>query len=279
MEVKQTIEKFLEKRPDTICAFGYDLGKQEKLPINLILAVNDMKAWHLENMKENPSDYSFTGRVFYSKASKEKIKGFNGITYQSNIEENSRLFSYGVIELKDLEYQLRTWNRVSLVGTFHKSILTIKSNQEMDLVIEQNRQEALITALYFLEDSSTLTELYEKIVFLSSIGNTRNNHESKTIISKQKSEFDRIYLKENPFFQTKGEEITIHRNIVEKAFLPAYLAYDLSDISKEDLKKVREGIIQFLKGKKKEEARKQAIHEMYIGNYTFQKEKKMMYKK
>lgn len=171
MEVKEQIEKFLEKRPETLCAFGYGSGvfrqsgytATDKPQIDLILAVKDIRAWHLENMKKNPEDYSFTGKVFYSNASRKKMKGFNGITYQSNIKEvvydpsipeehTVQMFKYGVIEINDLIAQLRTWNRFYLAGRFHKNMLKIKSVSSVDEVMDENRRSALITALYFLEE-------------------------------------------------------------------------------------------------------------------------------
>lgn len=317
MEVKEQIVKFLNKRPDVIAAYGYGSGvfKQagykdtDKPQIDLILAVKDIRAWHLENIEKNPDDYSFIGRVFYSNASRKRIKGFNGITYQSNIlertvilklkskngmereiEENSQMFKYGVIEYSDLEKQLKTWNRFYLVGRLQKTILKIKSTKNMDELINLNRESALITALYFLEDEATLTELYEKIVSLSFIGDTRmrffeNPNKIKNIVSKAKEEFDLLYKKENPYFEIDGERIKINRKNVEKAFLPPSLAYALIDVEKDDLKAMREGIYQFLKEKNKEESLKQTLHGIETNgivrstDYALQKLKKRIYKK
>lgn len=303
MEVKEEIEQFLEKRPNTVCAFGYGSGvfrqsgysSSDKPQIDLILAVEDIRMWHLENMKKNPGDYSFTGKVFYSNASKNTIKGFNGITYQSNIKQQvdneTQMFKYGVIEVSDLEHQLKSWNRFYLAGRFHKNILKIKCNKNMDELIDQNRKYALITALYFLPDESTLTELYEKIVGLSFIGDTRmrffeNPNKIKNIVSKAKDEFDALYAFPNPFFEiVEGERIRINRKEVMSEPLPAYLAYSLTELPKDDLQKLRDGIENFLKEKNKCESTKQTIHGLSTNgilrssNYVFQKLKKRIYKK
>lgn len=299
MEVKEQIENFLEKRPKTVYAFGYGSGvfrqsgytEKDKPQIDLILAVKDIRAWHLENMKKNPNDYSFTGKLFYSHSSINRIKGYNGITYQSNIEEDGQLFKYGVIEVEDLERQLISWNRFYLAGRFQKTVLTIQSTKEFDAIMKQNREGALLTALYFLEDGSTLTELYEKIVSLSFMGDTRmrffeNPNKIKNIVSKAKEEFDAIYGVENELFDIlEDETIKINRKNVEKKFLPACLAASLMDVKKEGREAMKKEIEAYLTKRNKIESKKQTMHGLSTNgivrssNYVLQKVKKRIYKK
>mgnify|MGYP003289306559 CR=1 FL=1 len=320
MEVKEQIENFLKRRPDTVCTYGYGSGvfkqagytDEDKPQIDLILAVKDIKKWHLENIKMNPSDYSIIGKIFYSNASRETIKGFNGIAYQSNIRDytwylalNSRysdgaetemeckvqMFKYGVIEYSDLEKQLKTWNRFYLAGRFQKGILPIKSTKEIDSLIEENRKDALVAALYFLGKESTLTELYETIVSLSYIGDTRmkffeNPNKIRNIVSKLKDELDYIYKKKNPYFEiVDDEKIIVNHQILNKEFLPASLAYYLSGIPKDNLEAMRQAIYNFFKEKNKKESLNQTIHGIKTNgivnssDYVFQKIKKRIYKK
>ena len=60
MSNKDVIKKFIEKRPKVIAAYGYGSGvfKQagyngnEEVQLDLIFIVEDIKKWHLENMKK-----------------------------------------------------------------------------------------------------------------------------------------------------------------------------------------------------------------------------------
>ena len=116
MNTNLEIEKFIKKRPEVKAAYGYGSGifkqsgytDKDKPQIDLILVVDNLKDWHLKNIKLNPKDYSLTGKVFFKNANESKLKGNTGITYLSNIEENNLVFKYGTIELKDLEKYLIT---------------------------------------------------------------------------------------------------------------------------------------------------------------------------
>lgn len=296
MEIKDEIKIFTNCRPDVIAAYGYGSGvfrqrgyeKKDKPQIDLILAVKDIKKFHEENMYLNPNDYSITGKVFFNKKSKEIIKGKNKITYQSNIEENGLTFKYGVIEAKDLEHQLLTWDRFFLAGRFQKPVLEIVPNESLTRAIEENRKHALVTALQFEEEYATIYDLYEKIVSFSYVGDSRmrffeNPNKVRNIVNSSFEELDSIYNTGKYFTEIEGR-IKVDYDALSEEALPAYLAYYLMDIdksSKEYLKKIEE----YLKTKNKEESMSQAIHGISTNgivkssDYAFQKLKKRIYKK
>ena len=99
MKNVKKFQKFIQKRPTVRAAYGYGSGvfqqsgyQQNDHPqIDFIFVVEDLKKWHLENMKRNPKDYSWFGKLFFRYASTAKLKGRTGITYLSNILENGTL--------------------------------------------------------------------------------------------------------------------------------------------------------------------------------------------
>ena len=116
MNKEEAIRKFALQRPESRAIYGYGSGvfKQAsssgKPLTDVIFLVDDIKQWHLDNMKLNPKDYSIIGKVYLSKSSIEKIKGVNGVTYFSEINGGEYTFKYGVIEVLDFMNGLDTIN-------------------------------------------------------------------------------------------------------------------------------------------------------------------------
>lgn len=109
--MKKDIIEFLNNRPYVVAAYGYGSGivkqsgytSKDKPQLDLILIVDDLKKWHLENMERNPNDYSLIGKAYFKKSNISDLKGRTGITYLSNIEENNNTYKYGTIERLDLQ--------------------------------------------------------------------------------------------------------------------------------------------------------------------------------
>lgn len=291
MEIKDKLKLFAVCRPHVIAAYGYGSGvfkqqgyeENDHPQLDLILVVDDIVKFHKENMEQNPNDYSFIGKVFYNISSKETIKGMNGVTYQSHIEELGSTFKYGVVEFDDLEHQLLTWENFYLPGRFQKPILEVIGNRRLSSAIEENRNYALMTALQFMHDGNTLTDLYEKIVSLSYIGDTRMEHfenpnKIKNIVAASFEELDKIYNKK-AYFNVEDDKITLNYDAISKEYLPAYLAHHL--LGRDRL----QGIEEYLTMKNQEESINQTIHGLKTNgivrstDYAFEKVKKRIYKK
>ena len=91
--MKEQILDFLSCRPKVIAAYGDGSGvfkqagysSKDKPQLDLILIVDDVKEWHLENIKKNPKDYSFIGKMYFKLTRKSKLIGKTGVSYLSNI--------------------------------------------------------------------------------------------------------------------------------------------------------------------------------------------------
>ena len=129
--MEDKIKKFLDRRPEVIAAYGYGSGmfkqsgytSKDKPQIDLILVVDDLKKWHLENMKLNKKDYSLLGKVFFKHASENKLKGRTGITYISSVIEDGNNYTFGTIEEKDLINNLISWDNNQLKKIYTKKKL------------------------------------------------------------------------------------------------------------------------------------------------------------
>lgn len=278
MENTQNIKKFVMNRPKVVAAYGYGSGvfkqsgytDKDKPQIDLILVVDDLKKWHLENMKKNPRDYSFAGKLFFKYASVSKLKGLTGITYLSNIKEDGSIYKYGTIEKNDLVSYLETWNSFYLPGRFQKRILPIIDSKEIEVANEKNRNAVLLVALLTLPmNRNKLIDVYTGICGLSYLGDTRmkfaeNPRKVLNIVEGSYDSLNEIYGKECPYFKIlKDEKIEIAREKIIKdiSLLPSGLLEYLEN--EKDLQVVREKIISYFTELNKKESSKQTLKGLF----------------
>lgn len=278
MENTQNIKKFVKNRPKVVAAYGYGSGvfkqsgytDKDKPQIDLILVVDDLKKWHLENIKKNPRDYSFTGKLFFKYASVSKLKGLTGITYLSNIKEDGSIYKYGTIEKNDLVSYLETWNSFYLPGRFQKRILPIIDSKEIEVANEKNRNAVLLVALLTLPmNRNKLIDVYTGICGLSYLGDTRmkfaeNPRKVLNIVEGSYDSLNEIYGKECPYFKIlKDEKIEIAREKIIKdiSLLPSGLLEYLEN--EKDLQVVRKKIISYFTELNKKESSKQTLKGLF----------------
>ena len=257
--------EFLNKRPKVIGAFGYGSGvfkqigytENDKVQIDLILIVENIKDWHKQNIKLNPKDYSFIGKNFLTKSNINKIKGLTGITYQSNIDYKNNLFKYGIIEYKDFEKHMKTWDSFYVPGRFQKPILTIITNDKIDKLIYDNRRNACKISLLCMEEDN-LDDLFTTICSLSYNGDTRmkiaeNPNKVANIVGASKEKFKEMYDFED-LYKIENNKIVFEPQLEN---LP--LELDKYIGNKENLKQVKQKILEYLAILNKNESKNQTI--------------------
>lgn len=218
------IKKFLSNRPKVLAAYGYGSGifkqtgytDKDKPQLDLILVVDDLKKWHLENMKLNPKDYSLTSKLFFKYASINTLKKATGISYLSNIKENNNIYKYGTIEKSDLIEYLITWKSFYLPGRFQKRLLPIIEDKDIKKANKINRNNVLITSLLILDnDKNKLIDVYTNICGLSYLGDTRmkfaeNPRKVLNIVEGSFDSLNDIYMN-NDYFKVKNNKIIIDK--------------------------------------------------------------------
>lgn len=263
--MKKLIIEFLNERPKVIGAFGYGSGvfkqigynENDKVQIDLILIVKDLKDWHKQNIKLNSKDYSFIGEKFLLNSNIDKIKGLTGITYQSNINYKNNLFKYGVIEYNDFVKHMKTWDSFYVPGRFQKPILKIISNDEIDELINENRRNACKISLLCM-NNNTLDDLFLTICSLSYNGDTRmkiaeNPNKIVNIVGASKEKFKEMYKFED-LYTVEEEKIIFELDLND---LPLELNNYIG--SKENLEQVRKKILTYLSYLNKKESQTQTI--------------------
>lgn len=265
METKKKIIEFLEERPEILGAFGYGSGvfkqngytEKSHPQIDLIILVENMKKWHEKNVILNPKDYSLSGKAVLTKT--EIAKKTTGISYQSNITFDGQTFKYGIIEKKDFIHFLSSWDSFYVPGRFHKPVLPIKTDDELNVAIKKNRESAQMVGLLTLEEQKTnIDHLYYNIASLSYMGDIRmliaeNPNKVWNIVNGSKTSFDEIYKQSNPYFTIHGDEIMIDQKELLSSLdlLPSGLFNHLRSIKEEytekDLLEIKEQILLYMK--------------------------------
>lgn len=282
MEKREIIQEFVDKRAETVGVFGYGSGvfKQEsyndedKPQIDLIFLVDDLVTWHFLNMEFNPNDYTYSGRAFIRENLTEKVKGFNGITYLTHVQDGNNMFKYGVMEVDDFTRDLLTWKKFYVAGRFHKPTLEIKSTNLINQMINFNREAALKIACLFCEEVSTGKELLSKLCGLSYIGDTRmlfaeNPNKVENIVNGSYNQLSQMYFNDRSYvkFLPDGKVVINHQEILNNINelpidLVNYLAEYDTDLS--DIDNVRSNIKSYLTKLNRWESLAQTVHGVRI---------------
>lgn len=277
MDKNSVIQAFVDNRPEALGAYGYGSGvfkqvgydSSDKPQIDLIFLVDDLRAWHLENMETNRDDYTFSGRVFINFSNVKKLKGNNRITYYSHIQENGYRFKYGVMEEEDFLSFLESWDNFFIAGRFHKPVMQIKSNEREIEAINKNKEQALLVAAILAPSVISKKNFFKIICNLSYAGSPRmkvaeNPNKVNNIVDGCYEKLARIYSLNNDYIsEFKDGYVHIsHSKALSHVFelplgLLSYLidnGYDVTNVFH-----VRKGIVKYLEEHNKQEELAQSI--------------------
>lgn len=271
MDVFEKAYDFASKRPSAIGVFCYGSAvfKQDsylpsdKPQIDMLFIVDDMKKWHMENMALNSKDYPLTGRAYVNLAPIERLKGHNKVTYLSHIKEAGSMFKFGVKEINDFVEELQTWSTFFMAGRFQKPVLPIKTTDELDYVINKDREAAFLIATLFCDEITTRKEILMKLCSLSYVGTLRmqiaeNPRKVENIVNGNYRDLVRVYRKYRDYIYIAEDDSVLidrqkqlsHINSLPK-FLLEYLHRENVDFN--DINSIRTGIINFLLERNKKE--------------------------
>lgn len=268
MVLDKEILKFMEKRPEAVAIIGYGSGvkpqkdqEKRKPQIDLIIVVDNIKKWHLGNIKINPKDYSFSGKLFFKHASLKKIKSGGKICYMTYILYNDRKYKIGTIEKEDFLNDLKAWETFYLAGRMQKPILVVKAPQDILDAIEYNRHAgALVTELLNKNKKISKEEFYMQLAGLSYIGDTRmkiaeNPDKVMNIVKGNIGFYDENY---GSLLKKENGKFIIPKDL-KRDTLPDELYEYLDKYNGEE----KEGIINFLTEKNKAQSTKQTIKGLF----------------
>lgn len=195
----------------TAFAYGSGVFKQEtcskvkvKKMIDYLVVVrsNELKAWHEENSRVNPSDYPILGRLAVSKS-----KLFDeSVYYVPDVlvaEGGRERIKYGVLGWDTLLRDLFTWDTMFLAGRLQKP--TIRSELAEDeleevlrLAMDCNLEAALKTSILMNPKTNDFKQILRGIVSLSYTNDPRlllaeSPQKVENIVTGQLGELESMY--------------------------------------------------------------------------------------
>ena len=178
---KQAILNFMATRPQTEAIIGYgsginpQYGQEKRNPqIDLIVVVDNLKHWHKQNIKLNPKDYSFLGKLFFRVSPNKWLRSGGRIAYMTYIPFKGHEYKIGTIEKQDFLKDLNNWETFYMAGRMQKPILIAKADDEINKAIQHNREAGLEASKLLLDKGKYDEEYFYTILTgLSYIGDTR----------------------------------------------------------------------------------------------------------
>lgn len=264
---KEEILEFMKDRPDTEAIIGYGSGinpqhgqENRKPQIDLIVVVNDLKKWHILNIKKNPKDYSFAGKLFFKYAPKKWLCSGGKITYMTYIPFNGRKYKIGTIEKDDFLRDLKSWETFYMAGRMQKPILIVKAPNDIVNAIEYNRKAGLFSTKLLLGHGEYDEEyFYTVLAGLSYIGDTRMGiaENPDKVLNIVKGSFDfyhKIY----------GEQLKFNNDkVVVETESKLSLPDELKDYLVQNGENIGDGIRQFLVNKNKSQSMAQTVKGLF----------------
>ena len=195
----------LEKyKPDFAFAYGSGVSKQkgyadgEKPMVDLVFGVNDSRGWHEKNMWRHPEDYSAAMQWLGCRRVAQLQQLGPGVLYNTYVDFQGSSLKYGVTGKEDLRKDLLDWETLYLAGRLHKPVRLLKTDDEMDELIEINRMHAANAALLMLPGRFMEYEFHETVAGLSYMGDSRNGvaespMKARNIVSGNSEGFREIY--------------------------------------------------------------------------------------
>ena len=198
--------KIFPTEPSFAFAYGSKVKEQANLQIttgdmiDLVLAVDDPKAFHRENIKLNPKHYSFLRHLGPQVLSGIQENFGAKVYYNTLVPVDDYLIKYGVIKTQHLINDLLDWDTLYISGRLHKPVEIIQEpdSKPLKVALGINLSSAVHSALLLLQESFKEHELYLTIARLSFSGDFRmifgeDKNKVENIVMPQLDNFRKLY--------------------------------------------------------------------------------------
>lgn len=212
--------------------------------IDLVIVVPDSLRFHQENLKKNPSHYSFL-RLFGPKTVSNFQDNFAAKVYYNSLisilDENKekRLLKYGVISQSKFINDLLDWDNLYIAGRLHKPVKILhQAERELSKAIAINHQNALYASLLLLDETFTEEQLFITITSLSYDGDFRmifgeDKRKVEKIVKPNIDKFRHIY---QPYISSSLEKGLLSFNQNQRMYFqdisPRVIFHNLSLLPK-----------------------------------------------
>ncbi|CDW91227.1 UNKNOWN [Stylonychia lemnae] len=212
--------------------------------LDIIMAVDDLKQFHQENLAINKSHYTMMNRatknkVLYYFQNKGAKVHFNymkiqdpDVQDQKESKENMIDMRYGVIQYDDLIRDLEFWETMLVSTMMQRPIKTVVQCDQVWQHQSKNLRSALAVAALNTLDGDSESKLYEKIVniphYHSKYLTILDKEEEEEVVQENYDRFQRMYhpIWQDTFkdvFEIKDNKFYIQQDQATRKFLMSQL--------------------------------------------------------
>eukprot|EP00741_Cyanophora_paradoxa_P001133 tig00000459_g1093.t1 len=207
----EALQDFLREAPPVAFAFaygsgvvkqrGYDYTQQSSKSrmLDVVLAVEDSRAWHEAHMARHGGHYAGLARALgprFVALVQDRMSA--GLYYNAIVEYRGQVLKYGVISVANLRDDLERWRWLYSSGRLHKPVEVLADSGALSSAVEGNLRHALHAALLLLPERFEEAELWHAIAGLSYTGDFRvgigeNPNKVANIVSANADRFAELY--------------------------------------------------------------------------------------
>ncbi|EDQ90404.1 uncharacterized protein MONBRDRAFT_31806 [Monosiga brevicollis MX1] len=170
---------------DIRLAVGYGSGvfqqaghqRNPNTMIDLILVVDDSRAFHERNKQRHRHHYSALGWLNAQALEGIQRWGQAKLYYNPYVRLDGQLCKYGVMGWEDFKADMTNWEALYASGRLHKPVHVMTAHEDAEALIYQNRRPFSKNKCWVLEQRMTclvlMTDLYTRIASLSYSGDPR----------------------------------------------------------------------------------------------------------
>jgi len=235
-EKKKLIIDFETSHPKSLAIIGYGSGiipqdkndPNDKKELDLIIVVDDLEAWLIENMKLHPEEFTAASLKYFKKATLANLEKGAPIIYFSRAMYQGQYIKRGIISKK--QFLASCHNRSSSYVPFRLEKVTelIKCDDKeiYNALVYDHRITLMLALLMLSKEEQNLYDLITCICTMSFLGDFRmkihceDPNKIKNIVNKQLQYFCEDYsqVNENYYAMVDEDRFVINYDRIKEDF-------------------------------------------------------------
>ena len=163
-----------------------------------MVGVNDIRAFHDENLRTNKSHYSMAARLMKGRVVTSLQNHGAKVHFNQMTNDEGQIIRYGVVEMQDLKHDLLYWETLVVSSFMQRPVTILKDDEEIQEAQKDNLASALALAALVSKNNCAETELFKNIVEIPHYQTSRlfellDKEDADEIVNENLEQFRDIY--------------------------------------------------------------------------------------
>ena len=129
--------------------------------IDLVVGVNDVRAFHDENIRANKSHYSMAARLMKGRVVTFFQNYGAKVHFNQMTNEEGQIIRYGIVEMQDLKHDLQYWETLVVSSFLQRPVSILKDHEIVREAQTENLKSALALAALVSKNDCAETEFFK----------------------------------------------------------------------------------------------------------------------